>query len=145
MININNTKKGFTLILACLVTSIILSVALGIYNIILREIEFSGIGRESQIAFHSADSGVECAMYWDIKKGLISSTTVNAIECMSQNFNVGGMPVISFTLNNFGNGSCAKIDIDKSSPITIITSNGYNVDCGANSPRKVNRALQVAY
>ena len=44
-------KKGFTLLLSLLVVSVILSVGLGIFDIMTKELKLSGLGRESQIAF----------------------------------------------------------------------------------------------
>ena len=44
-------KKGFTLLLSLLVVSVILSVGLGIFDIMTKELKLSGLGWESQIAF----------------------------------------------------------------------------------------------
>ena len=62
----NNTKakRGFTLLIAVLATSIILSISLGIFDIITKEMKLASLGRESQIAFYAADAGEECAFYW---------------------------------------------------------------------------------
>ena len=46
--------------LSILVVSVILSVSLGIFDIMTKELKLSGLGRESQIAFYAADAGVEC-------------------------------------------------------------------------------------
>ena len=42
---------GFTLLLSLLVISVILSVGLGVSNIMIKELKLSGLGRESQVAF----------------------------------------------------------------------------------------------
>ncbi len=67
-----NLKKqsGFTLFVALIVSSLLLSIGLSLSNIILKQLIFSGSGRESQIAFYAADSGAECALYWDVKDSL---------------------------------------------------------------------------
>ena len=60
-------NKGFTLLLSLLVVSVILSVGLGVSNIMIKELKLSGLGRESQVAFYAADTGVECFFFWEIK------------------------------------------------------------------------------
>lgn len=71
MTKINTTtskdNKGFTLFIALIVSSILLMVGFSIGNIILKQIQLSTAGRESQIAFYAADSAAECAMYLDRK------------------------------------------------------------------------------
>src|SRR3989344_7616279 len=64
---LSRKANGFTLLLSLLVVSVILSVSLGIFNIMTKELKLSGIGRESQIAFYAADAGIECFFYWEIK------------------------------------------------------------------------------
>ena len=56
-------NKGFTLLLSLLVISVILSVGLGVSNIMIKELKLSGLGRESQVAFYAADAGVECFFF----------------------------------------------------------------------------------
>ncbi len=65
---IPNSKSGFTLLFASLIVSLLLSVGLAILNITLQEYILSSAGKESQFAFYNADTGVECALYYD-KKG----------------------------------------------------------------------------
>ena len=60
-----SSKKGFTLLLAALVGSIVLAVGTAIYSIAQKQITLSGVGRDSQFAFYAADTGLECAQYWD--------------------------------------------------------------------------------
>lgn len=58
-------KKGFTIFVAVVVSGLLLLVVLSISNIALKETILSGAGRESELAFYAADSGVECALFWD--------------------------------------------------------------------------------
>lgn len=60
-------QNGSVLILALIMASILLSVGMGISNIALKEIKLSSLGNESGIAFYTADTGAECALYWDLK------------------------------------------------------------------------------
>jgi len=138
-------NEGFTLLLALIVANTVLIISLGVYDIIIREIELSGLGRESQIAFYAADSGTECVLYWDIKKRAISTTTPTTIECLGQSPSVGGSLVSSFKLN-FNNGACAKIVVNKTNPsVTQADSYGYNFDCDSSLSRKVERGIRITY
>jgi hypothetical protein len=58
--------KGFTLLLSILVISMVLSVALGITSITLKELQLATIMRESESAFHAADKGIDCALFYHI-------------------------------------------------------------------------------
>ena len=62
-----NAKRGVVLLYAVLISSIVLAVGLGLFNIASREVALSALGRDSQLAFFFADTGVECASYWDRK------------------------------------------------------------------------------
>ncbi len=84
-----HSQKGFTLFVALIVSSIMLSVGFSIGNIVLKQLLLSSSGKESQMAFFAADSGAECALYWDRKDGaglstidgaFSTSTTAEAIQ-----------------------------------------------------------------
>ncbi len=138
-------KQGFTLFMALLAVNVVLVVGLSVYGIIIREIELSGLGRDSQMAFYAADTGIECALFWAIKKDAISTTTPSTIECLEQTITAGGSPISFFDLN-FSNGACARVIIDKSSRLsTKIESRGYNLACDSTLSRKVERAIEVIY
>lgn len=55
------------MLFAVLVSSVLLSVGVSIFNLTLKELVLSSSGRESQFAFYAADTGIECAIYWDFK------------------------------------------------------------------------------
>ena len=58
-------QKGFTLLYAVLVSSIVLSASLSIINIALKQHKLSALSRESQVAFYAANTGIDCALYWE--------------------------------------------------------------------------------
>ena len=59
------TQNGFVLAFSLLISSIVLALALGIFNILLKQIVLTSTAAESQVAFYAADAGAECALYWD--------------------------------------------------------------------------------
>lgn len=85
------TNSGFTLFIALIVSSLLLAIGFSLSTIILKQLVFANSGKESQLAFYAADSGAECALYWDRKNidGLtdfngafsIASSTFDDIFC----------------------------------------------------------------
>ncbi|MEK7579408.1 MAG: LamG-like jellyroll fold domain-containing protein, partial [Patescibacteria group bacterium] len=67
------TQRGFTLFYAVLVASLLLAIGIAIFNITFKELVLSSGSRESTNAFYAADSGIECAFYWDLNYSGLSS------------------------------------------------------------------------
>lgn len=60
------SNKGFTLLFAVLVSVLLIAIGASMINIALKQVILSGAGRESQFAFYAANTGIECALYWDL-------------------------------------------------------------------------------
>ena len=60
-------RQGFTIFFAVLVASLALAVGLSIYDLLVRELLLSQTATQSQYAIYAADTGAECALYWDAK------------------------------------------------------------------------------
>ncbi|OGZ32608.1 MAG: hypothetical protein A3H02_01795 [Candidatus Niyogibacteria bacterium RIFCSPLOWO2_12_FULL_41_13] len=120
----NGVKNGFLLLLAVLIISIILSLGLGVGNVVLNQIKLSGAGEDSQIAFYAADAGAESALYRDLKQNEFPS---------------GGSFILSLA-----NGSCAEVSVTKAgSPVlTTIESRGRNRTSDPNQCLKIERAAE---
>ncbi|MDQ5948903.1 MAG: hypothetical protein QG589_28 [Patescibacteria group bacterium] len=160
------TQKGFTLLIAIVTTAMLLLVSVVVINIALKQLLIVSANRESQNAFYIADSGIECALYWDTKNPtLISSfatTTAGSVQCDGETIIqtgtqtvptnptqlslIGGggsaNPTSIFSVN-FGTG-CAIIQVTKSSTgTTTINSRGYNT-CNS-SARRYERGITISY
>ena len=109
-------KRGVTLLLAVLVSSIALSVGVGIFSLLFSELEISGSVKDSVSAFYAGDSGLECALYWDFmeNKHLLSKSPFATDGSVSpqwfdgttlQNIICGGGVDESFA-GNFGQDTC---------------------------------------
>lgn len=61
-----NKKRGFALLFSILVAVLVVSLGASIVSISLRQIILSGTSRESQLAFYAANTGVDCAFFWDL-------------------------------------------------------------------------------
>ena len=138
-------NRGFTLLLSIVVTSMLLLVSFVVVNVALKQLVIANANEESQYAFYNADSGVECATYWDIKASSTSAFTAsgNHISCRAQDIVISGGPVYSFTWN-LPKG-CAVVQVDKSvSGATRVDSRGYNT-CDTSAARRFERGVTLSY
>lgn len=76
---------GFTLFIALIVSSLLLAIGFSLSTIILKQLIFANSGKESQLAFYAADSGAECALYWD-RKDIDGQTTFESTFSTSSPF-----------------------------------------------------------
>lgn len=60
-------NRGFTLFIALVVSSLALAIGLVMLDITLRTLTLSQTSVQSQYSITMADSGAECALYWDTK------------------------------------------------------------------------------
>ncbi len=141
-------NNGFTLLLAVLITSIVLAISFGLSAFVIRELSISIIGRESQKAIFAADSGIECALYWDFSQNKFATTSSpQIISCAGSSYTIGGPGGVSTFTLNFNNGACAVVEVNKISepyPGTRVESKGRSA-CVAGSSNRVERALRVVY
>lgn len=146
------SQRGFTLLLATLTSALLLLLGATIFGLIKKEIILSSLGRDSQFAFYAADTASECALYWDIRHNIFSTTTpYTGATCDQQSlgsvsFQGYGIP---FTFEYEPNGYCARVSVtkDTSYPKTVIYARGYNSDCAGieNNPRSLERAVELTY
>ncbi|HUO50129.1 MAG TPA: hypothetical protein VMU25_00975 [Candidatus Paceibacterota bacterium] len=164
-------KRGFTLLLAALVSSIALSLGTSIYTIVSKEILLSSIGRNSQFAFYAADTGAECALFWDERSDIHPNTfatssasqgTAASVMCdnvsapvtiasASANAATSTFEVALFQDVAAG-GFCTDVTVAKfidgtGAVRTYVDVNGYNVACNAiaGSPNALQRSVQLQY
>lgn len=136
MITHLNKKRGFTIFFAMLVGSLALAVGIAIYDLTVREIDLSAAASQSQYAIYAADTGVECALYWDAKVapplngspsafGTSSAATWGAspINCNGQNITTQGPPAIDLARYDPGCTASAwcKVPQDASSATTTFS------------------------
>ena len=150
-----NTHRGFTLLFAVLIGSLLFTLGVSIANIALKEIVLSAAGKDSERAFFSADTGTECALYWDRRQGAFpdhqgpqpadiscAGSTVTPTVTQAN----GSGATSQFTLNTAV--YCAIVTVAKTrapATATVIESRGRS-DCGlGDNPARVERALRVTY
>lgn len=64
---------GFTLFYSLILISLLVALGLAIFNITYKQLILSSGVRNSAQAFYAADTGLECALFWDLKYTGISS------------------------------------------------------------------------
>ncbi len=151
-------NSGFVILFAVTLAAILLSIALGVSNVALKEIKFGTSAKDTNEAFFAADTGAECALVNDKSTGSAFTGSGTAINCNSINIPVNLVETslwkfIVPALNNGGQG-CAIVTVDKrpltppSTFTTIIISKGHNNnnqgDCTSSS-NTVERQLEVSY
>ena len=143
MIQLNSSQvknRGFTLFIAITLTATLLLVAAGVVALAVRQSFILNSGRESQHAFYAADSGIECALYWDMKNpsgtSAFSQSSGSQISCNNQTMAVGGNSVSTFTLNLLPDAYCAIVTVTKTGGGTTATDSSGNGSTGTllNNP-----------
>jgi len=164
----HNTQHGFTLLFAVLVASLLTSVGLAMTSIAQKQLVLSSVGRDSQYAFYAADTGAECALYWDFKYDAFSTSTTYALtatpppKCSGQLLQdfpssggernpdsvtgLGGASETTFWFE--ANKRCVYVTVTKSTvvPHTKVVSLGYNTACNdPANPRRLERAVSTSF
>lgn len=145
-------NKGFTLIVAVLVSAVVLTIGLSVFNLGLKQLVLSSTDRESLYSLASADAGLECALLWDgdPSNPFATSTPKPAtILCGGQSVSVTSFSAATSTflykIEGTDSGSCVYVEIGKSMSAlgnvrTFVKSNGYNT-CDTGDTRRTERGL----
>ncbi len=59
-----NTESGFALLMSLIVVGILISIGLSVLELSIKQVQLSTNARDSEIAFHAANAGMECSRYW---------------------------------------------------------------------------------
>lgn len=149
-------NRGFVILFAVTLAAILLSIALGVSSIALKEIKFGTSAKDTNEAFFAADAGVECARINDKSTGVVfvDTPTSFSINCNNNIIAVNKhaiLPIWNFVISGLGNTGqgCARVNVDKTTP-TVVVSKGYNngggvpgsCNPGANA---IERELKTSY
>jgi len=154
-------NKGFALLYAVMLSSILLAITVGVLNIALKEINFSTSAKDTNDAFFAADTGAECALYYDRseKNIFVDSPSSSQISCNNNIYTVNNdYPshwVFVITGLGISGQGCVNVAVDKTdlSGGTTVISKGYNKEYDFHSPEEtcdsgqnnVERELVVTY
>ena len=147
--------RGFTLLVALIFTSVILSVGLALSDVAYKQSILVAASRQSEFAFYNADSALECALEQDQVFDTFdyaSGATTGSFVCEGQTVNYVN-PVSSptrtatFSIPCAAGGSNANVTVYKKasgSPTTNFYANGFN-DCDPTDVQRLERGLQAKY
>lgn len=154
-------NRGFVILMAVTLASIMLSISMGVANIVFRELKFSTSARAGNDAFFAADNGIECALYSDKypTSSFPVAGPVGVVACASAvpTYTAGtGTGLYTFVVVGLGStgSSCAKVTVFKDSvsrspyTVTTVTSKGYDVGnaaCDSSNPDRVEREIKASY
>lgn len=159
-----NKNKGFVILMASLLAGLFLIIGASIFQISIKELVLSSGGRDSQYAFYAADSGIECALYLDLKIGNIFATSSESIreassaycnyqdlleygswtESSSLDSATTSFRFVLFPEDGAVRSDCVDVIVIKNSGRTLIESRGYNT-CNEGSLRRFERGLRITY
>jgi len=102
-------QKGFTLLFAVLVSTLVISISATITSIAMRQTILSGTSRESQYAYYAASTALECAHYWD-KRGVMDQNKPSQVVFPIPGENDGSSRINSENAE-YANITCSGFDI----------------------------------
>ena len=151
-------NRGFTLLLAALVASITLALGASIFAIAKKEVTLSSVGRDSQYAFYAADTGAECALYWDARHQSFPTSTPSTVNIRCDNeaitTSVASLGnTVESTFQFEPNDYCARVSVTKINDavtgtfVTVVHADGFSTRCNtiATSPRTLQRSVELHY
>lgn len=57
-------EKGFALLMTLIVVTIVISIGLTVLDLTTKQVRLASNAKDSEVAFHAANAGMECARYW---------------------------------------------------------------------------------
>lgn len=155
---IQASKRGFTLLIAVVLSSVTLALALALLDVAYKQVTLAFAAKNSHQAFANADSALECALYYDQKNDLfgysvggVGVTTVcngRTDTVTFDNTPSGSSPrirTITLSCPGAGGGEYAKVTVYKwSDASTIIYANGYS-SCASSDARRAERGVKISY
>jgi hypothetical protein len=166
------SQRGFTLLIAALIASIVLSLASAIFDIAQKQIALASLSQQSQYAFYAADTAAECGLYWDIRYNYFATTTPSGAAlpysptCDSQSIALTtplsnqSYPYTVTTpklpaINLFSGKYCVQLTVTKTldnstnppTVRTVVHADGFNTSCAniAVSPTSLERSVELNY
>lgn len=133
------SNKGAALLISVIISTVVLAVGFGVYQRTYKELLFSSMWKQTQVAFAAADAGLECALYRDLHA---------ATSCFGNPFPWTPLANGTWSLSGLPVGAgCVNLTVTKNSTAgtTVIDARGYNDSCTSVSPRRVERGLRVNY
>lgn len=145
--------RGVALVIAILTSGIILSIGSSVLNVAIKQLQLSAFSNNSSIAFYAANSGLDCALLWDIKPPLpftesifatstSSSTPTDPVFCAVNNIVTGGAGAGAWTVVEEGNTMVTTFQMRFSTDINAPCSTVV-VKKWENAEGRINTSIDV--
>ena len=129
--------KGITLLLVMVVLSAILSISVGVFNVLFNQLLISGEIDNSYKALYAADEGIEKILRRDREEHNIC---VDADENPTTGINCFIQPSVSAL-----SGGCYEGNVSKTDVTTVVAVTGQYPCSATPLPHTVKRRLEVTY
>lgn len=112
-INTQKTAKtsqpGFALLMTLIVVTVVISIGLSVLDLSIKQVRLSTNARDSEIAFHAANAGMECARFWR-RSSSVEMESGGSISPLCFSATPGLNTVSKIVTNVSGNGDVFKYD-----------------------------------
>ncbi|MEK7604305.1 MAG: hypothetical protein AAB442_00695 [Patescibacteria group bacterium] len=165
---ITTYKKGFALLIALIVMSVMLSFGLALGSLAYKQQVLASDAIQSQYAFYAADSALECALYADQRANLFDLAShdqsnppllITSVTCdEAGNFTTRlsgytytpGSQLIDIQRIRLSTKTCADVTVYKhTTGATEIYVQGYNASCATvaspGAARYISRGIWAYY
>ena len=83
-----HSQQGFALLMALIVVGSVLSIGVVILDLSVKQVRLATTTKDSEIAFHAANAGMECARFWrrDQNEQMTTGAITDPIECFGTSY-----------------------------------------------------------
>lgn len=153
-------QKGFALYLTVIAVGIVSFITIALADIAFRQNIIATIGNRSQQAFYASDSGIECALFFDLHHAVFPTRTSDPfspelIDCgegysEAEVIESSSDHAISSVVLGFEDINCdVRITVEKNRIpgriITKIISEGESGSCVSGTQNRFQRSIEVNY
>lgn len=123
-------KSGFALLMSLIVVSVVVSVALAVVDLTIKQLRLATSSKDSEIAFHAANAGMECMRYQRLTQSgafELGTSPINT-SCFGQASSSNAVPLMvvgtgnafKYTFDYTWSGSTVP---DRCTEATVVTIN----------------------
>ncbi len=104
MLKQKNNQKGFALLMSLIVVGVVVSVGLTILDLSIKQLVLSSNSKDSEIALHAANAGLECAQHWrSLEASDLEDGNAVTFECFNQSKTISKDTDTTIDKNGDGN------------------------------------------
>ena len=84
-------ESGFALLITLLVVTVLISIGLSVLTLSISQVRLASNARDSEVAFHAANAGMECGLYWRREEStrMEAGQTTPSLSCFGVGSNLG--------------------------------------------------------